>query len=171
MLWKVAMGFASYDLLDVFDLTVSPVQLVLRGTLMFWFLFLIFRFILRRDVGSVSVTDMLFIVILGDASQNAMIGEATSTSDGMVLITTLVFWNFTVDFLSYRFPFFECFFTPRRLCLAKDGKLLRRSMRKQLVTENEVMTKIREAGYQHLSEIKEVYLESDGELSIVEKKK
>jgi uncharacterized membrane protein YcaP (DUF421 family) len=65
---------------DVFAFTMPPLQLVLRGTLMFWFLFLIFRFILRRDVGSVGVSDFLFVVILGDAAQNAMIGEGTSVA-------------------------------------------------------------------------------------------
>ena len=57
----------------------------------------------RHDVGSVGVSDFLFVVILGDAAQNAMIGSATSATDGMVLIATLVFWNYMVDLLSYRF--------------------------------------------------------------------
>ena len=48
-------------------LSVSPVELIVRGSLMYWALFLLFRFILRRDAGSVGVTDFLLVVLLGDA--------------------------------------------------------------------------------------------------------
>ena len=51
------MNLLDLDLGSVFQLSVSPLQLVLRGTLMYWFLFAIFRFILRRDVGAVGVSD------------------------------------------------------------------------------------------------------------------
>ncbi|MDQ6679402.1 MAG: DUF421 domain-containing protein, partial [Pseudomonadota bacterium] len=94
------MNLLDIDPGAVFELTVSPLQLMLRGTLMYWFLFMIFRFLLRRDTGAVGVSDFLFVVILGDAAQNAMIGSASSATDGMVLIATLVFWNYLLDFLS-----------------------------------------------------------------------
>ena len=68
------MSLSSVNILELMHFTVPPLELFIRGTLMFWFLFLIFRLILRRDVGSTSITDFLFIVILGDAAQNAMIG-------------------------------------------------------------------------------------------------
>ena len=77
------------DLGDLFTYSMSPLELVVRGSLVYWFLFAIFRFILRRDVGSMGVGDFLFVVLLGDAAQNGMIGDATSTSDAVVLILTL----------------------------------------------------------------------------------
>ena len=69
------MDFFNFDLAGIFSFTVSPLELMLRGTLMYWFLFIVFRFILRRDVGSLGISDFLFVVILGDAAQNGMIGE------------------------------------------------------------------------------------------------
>src|SRR3954463_6731026 len=98
------MNLFSTDIQEIMHFTVPPLELFLRGTLMFWFLFLIFRLVLRRDIGSASVTDFLFVVILGDAAQNAMIGEGTSVSDGMVLVATLVLWNYVIDPLSYHYP-------------------------------------------------------------------
>ena len=164
------MELLDLDLHDVFAMSVSPLQLVLRGTLMYAFLFVIFRFVLRRDAGSVGITDFLFVVILGDASQNAMIGQATSTTDGMVLIATLVFWNYTWDYLSYRFPAFERFAAPSRLCLVQDGRKLRRNMRRELITNEELQAKLREEGVQDISEVKAMYLEADGEISVVKQK-
>lgn len=163
------MNLLDIDLNGVFGLTVSPLQLMLRGTLMYWFLFAIFRFVLRRDVGSVGVSDFLFVVILGDAAQNAMIGSATSASDGMVLITTLVFWNYMLDFLSFRIPAIQRFTSPRRLCLVRDGKRLRRNMRRELITDEELNAKIREEGVDDIATIKRMYLEADGEMSVVKR--
>lgn len=164
------MELLGIDTAEIFKLTVSPFELILRGTVMYWFLFAIFRFILRRDIGSVGVTDFLFVVILGDAAQNAMIGEATSASDGMVLISVLVFWNYLLDFLAYHFPAFEKFTTARRLVIYKDKKYIRKNMRCELITKDEIDAKVHEEGLKDLSNVKEIYMEPDGELSIIKYK-
>jgi uncharacterized membrane protein YcaP (DUF421 family) len=165
------MDWFTVELGEILKLSVSPLELFIRGTVMFWFLFFIFRFILRRDVGSMGVSDFLFVVILGDAAQNAMIGEATSASDGMVLIATLVFWNYAIDYVTYRFPAIERLASARKLCLVRDGKKMRRNMRRELITDDELMAKIHEEGLESIAEVKMMYLESDGEISIVKRDK
>jgi len=157
------------DLTGVFAFTVSPLELMLRGTLMYWLLFIVLRFVLRRDVGSLGISDFLFVVILGDAAQNSMIGSGTSATDGMVLIGTLVFWSYLLDYLSYRFPVFQRFSAAPRLCLVQDGKLLRRNMRRELITEEELKAKIRQEGIEDLAKVKRMYLEADGEMSLIRK--
>lgn len=163
------MNLFSTDIHEIMHFTVPPLELFLRGTIMFWFLFLIFRLVLRRDIGSASVTDFLFVVILGDAAQNAMIGEGTSVSDGMVLVSTLVLWNYTIDALSYRYPAIDRLVSARKLCLIRDGKLQRRNLRKEFITVDEVHEKIREEGLEHIEQVKMMYMESDGEISIIKR--
>ncbi|MBN8447813.1 MAG: DUF421 domain-containing protein [Candidatus Accumulibacter sp.] len=156
-----------FDLAGIFSLTVSPLELILRGTLLYWFLFIVLRFILRRDVGSLGVSDFLFVVILGDAAQNGMIGSATSVTDGMVLIGTLVFWSYMLDFMSFHVPVIQRFTAAQRLCLVRDGKLQRRNMRREFITDEEVKAKIRQEGVEDLATVKRVYLEADGEMSVI----
>lgn len=163
------MNVLDIDLSGVFAFTVSPLELMLRGTLMYWLLFIVLRFVLRRDVGSLGISDFLFVVILGDAAQNSMIGSGTSATDGMVLIGTLVFWSYLLDYLSYRFPVFQRFSAAPRLCLVQDGKLLRRNMRRELITEEELKAKIRQEGIEDLAKVKRMYLEADGEMSLIRK--
>jgi len=163
------MNLFSTDIHEIMHFTVPPLELFLRGTIMFWFLFLIFRLVLRRDIGSASVTDFLFVVILGDAAQNAMIGEGTSVSDGMVLVSTLVLWNYAIDALSYRYPRIDRLVSARKLCLVRDGKLQRRNLRKEFITVDELHEKIREEGLEHLNQVKMMYMESDGEISIIKR--
>lgn len=157
----------SFDLTDIFYFTVSPLELMLRGTLMYWFLVIIFRFILRCDVGSLGISDFLFVVILGDAAQNSMIGNATSATDGTVLIGTLVFWSCLLDFMSYRFPALQRLISAPRLCLVRDGKLLRKNMRREFITDGDLAAKVRQEGIEDIGTVKLMYLEADGEMSVI----
>lgn len=155
------------DLGEVFGLTLPFVELVVRGSVMFWFLVIVFRLVLRRDVGSMGVTDFLFVVLLGDAAQNGMIGDGTSASDSILLISTLVFWNVLVDWATWRFPAVERLLAARRLCLVRNGRCHRRNMRREFISDAELMAKVREGGLEDLSQIKAMYLESDGEISLI----
>ena len=156
------------NLPGIFAFTVSPLELMLRGTLMYGFLFVVFRFVLRRDVGALGISDFLFVVIMGDAAQNGMIGSATSATDGMVLIATLVFWSYALDFLSFHVPLVRRLTAPPRLCLVRDGKRLRRNMRRELITDEELDAKIRQEGVTDIASVKRMYLEADGEMSLIQ---
>ena len=155
------------DLLDIFAMTMPILELFVRGSVMYWFLVLVFRLILRRDVGSMGITDFLFVVLLGDAAQNGMIGEATSTTDAVVLISTLVFWNVLIDWASWRFPPVEKLLASQRLVLVRDGKCQRRNMRREFITDAELMSKVREQGLEDLTLVKRMFLEPDGEISLI----
>ncbi len=155
------------DLADIFGMTMPWIVLFVRGSVMYWFLVLVFRLILRRDVGSMGITDFLFVVLLGDAAQNGMIGEATSATDAIVLISTLVFWNVVIDWATYRWPAVERLFAAKRLLLVRNGKRQRRNMRREWISDAELMSKVREEGLEDLSRVKFMYLESDGEISLI----
>ena len=99
---------------DLFQFTLHPAELILRGSVIYLGLVLTFRFVLRRDVGSMGLPDILFIVLIADASQNAMAGEYKSITDGAILLGTLVFWNVALDWLSFRSPVFRRFIEPPR---------------------------------------------------------
>lgn len=161
------MHIPDIDFEGMLTFTLSPWELMIRGTAMFWFLLLIFRFVLRRDMGDVGVSDFLFVVILGDAAQNAMIGDGTSLIDGMVLIGTLVAWNFLLDWLGYRVPAVERFVSGRRLCLVRHGRMQRRAMRREYISEEDILAKAREQGLEDLTQVRQMYLETDGQISVI----
>jgi uncharacterized membrane protein YcaP (DUF421 family) len=161
----------SVDWKELFAFSMPPAELIVRGSAMYWFLFLIFRFIIRRDVGSVGIADVLILVIVADASQNALAGEYTSVSDGMVLVATLIFWNVLLDWASYRFPGFRRMAEPKPLELVENGRLLRRNMRREFISEDEIWSKLRQAGIESLDEVKRMYIESDGQISVIKHRK
>src|SRR5262245_42574722 len=158
-------------LADVFDIHVSIPELVLRGTLVYWLLFFIFRFILRRDVGAVGIADILLLVIVADAAQNAMSGGYQTFTEGAILVLTIVGWNWLLDVLSWRFAFVRRFSTPSRLTLVRQGVPQLRNMRREFITMRELEEKLREQGIENLSAVKMAYLEGDGQISIIEREK
>lgn len=152
---------------DLWSFTVSPVELMLRGTVMYLGLVLVLRFLLRRDIGGLSVSDVLFIVLIADAAQNAMAGEYTSLSDGIVLVGTLVAWNLLLDGLAYRFPAIRRVIEPPALPLIRNGSWVRRNLKREWITVEEVTAKLREQGIDDLADVRIACLESSGELSVL----
>ncbi len=155
----------------MFGLSVPLTEILIRGTATYWFLFLMFRFVVRRDIGAVGIADILLLVIVADASQNAMAGQYKSVTDGFVLISTLIFWNMALDWLSYLFPLVRRIAEPSSLCMVKNGRMLKRNMRREFITDEELWAKLREKGIESLQEVKEVYLEPDGQFSVIKYKK
>ena len=151
----------------LFQVSTPFIEIIVRGTAVYWFLFFIFRFLVRRDIGAVGIADILLLVIIADASQNAMSGDSHSITDGMILVATLIGWNMLLDWLSFRFKFIRRFSVPSTLCLIKNGTMIRRNMRREFITEEELWSKLRQQGITKLQEVKLVNLESDGEISVV----
>ena len=158
------------DWQELFGLSVSPWDLIIRGTAVYWFLVLVFRFILRRDTGSVGLADILFLVIIADAAQNAMAGEYKSITDGFVLLGTIIGWNLIIDRLSWRFAKVRRFFEPEEVLLIRDGRVFWRNLRREHIAKAELMVKLREQGVQDVKEVKAAFFEPDGNISVIKKK-
>ena len=151
---------------SIFVPTVSLAEMFVRGTLTYLLLFFILRF-LRRETGAIGIADLLVIVIIADAAQNAMAGEYKSITEGAVLVLTIAFWDYALDWLSYRFPTVRRIIRPVPLLLIKNGRMIKRNMRQEMITEEELLSQIREQGVESLSQVKKCYLEGDGHISII----
>ena len=153
---------------SVFVPTVSLAEIVLRGTLVYLLLFFLMR-VLRREAGALGISDLLVVVIIADAAQNAMSSEYKSVTEGAVLIGTIIAWDYLLDWLGYKFPALGRLLRPAALPLVKDGKALRRNMRKEMISMEELMSLLREEGVEHISDVKRCYLEGDGHISVIKK--
>jgi uncharacterized membrane protein YcaP (DUF421 family) len=154
---------------EIFGFSMSPWELILRGTLIYWFLFLTFRTILRRDAGTIGIADVLLIVLLADAAQNAMAGEYGSVTEGAVLVLTLVFWNVAIDYCAFRFPALRPLVEAPPLKLIDQGRILYRNLRREFMSQDELMAKLREHGVDDVQCVKVALMESDGTVTVVRK--
>lgn len=151
----------------LFEFTVPPWELLLRGTVIFWFLFAIFRFVMHRDIGSLGLADVLVLVLIADAAQNAMAGGYESITDGMILIATIVGWNYALDWGAYRFEWVRRMAEPPPLLLVRSGHVLRANLRKEMMTSDDLMSKLREHGVDEVSKVKKAYIEGDGTVTVI----
>jgi uncharacterized membrane protein YcaP (DUF421 family) len=78
-----------------------------------------------------------------------------------------VFWNFALDWLSDHSPRVRRFLTPPPLLLIKDGRLLRKNMRRELITEDELMAELRKQGLESPAEVRAARMEGDGQISVI----
>ena len=146
----------------------TPVlEMIIRGTIIYLGLFFLLRAVMRREAGTLGITDLLVIVLLADAAQNAMAGDYTSITDGVVLIGTIVFWSYALQWASYHIPAIRKWVDPPPLLLVRHGKMNRRNMRKELITEEELMSQLRLQGAADLSQVKEAHMEGDGRVSVI----
>ena len=155
------------DLHALFTFGVDPLELIVRGSAVYWFLFLLFRFVMRRDAGSLGIADILLLVLIADASQNAMAGTYETVADGFVLVATLVAWNWLVDWASFRWNAVRRLAEPPPLVLVRRGRIVARNLRREYVTVPELMAGLREQGVDKLADVKMARMEPDGSISVI----
>lgn len=154
---------------DVFLPSTPVLEILLRGTVVYLGLFLLLRLVLKRESGAVGITDLLVVVLIADAAQNAMADDYKSIPDGLLLVATIVFWSYFLNWLGYRFKGIQRFVHPPPLLLVEDGKMLRRNMRRELITEEELLSMLRQQGVDDLTGVKKAYMEGDGQISVINK--
>jgi uncharacterized membrane protein YcaP (DUF421 family) len=107
--------------------THSVAEMMLRGTVMYLSLFVILRFVMVRQTSTIGIADILVIVVIADAAQNAF-KEYKSITEGIILVLTIVFWNI-LNWISFRFKIFERLLSPPPLPLVSHGRAARPNLR------------------------------------------
>ncbi|WP_461117134.1 DUF421 domain-containing protein [Spirosoma jeollabukense] len=163
-----ALLLADIDWHKMFVPSMSLWEVMIRGSLTYWFCFLYIRFF-RRGAGQLGIGDLLLITLISDAAQNAMAGEYTSVTEGCLLVGVLVFWDYAINWLGFRSVFFSKIGEPDPVLLIKNGVLQRQNMKKELITTSELMGMLRQQGIDQIGDVKTCYIEGSGNISVVQK--
>ena len=159
--------FFAIDWAQIFKPDTPPLEIFLRGSIVYLALFTLLRLVLRREAGTIGMSDLLVVVLIADAAQNAMAGNYNSVPDGILLVATIIFWSFALDWLGYHVSWIGRFVNPPPLPLVRNGQLLRRNMRRELVSEEELMSHLRQHGVMDLDAVQLACMEGDGRISII----
>ena len=163
--------FESVDWKAILVPSVPLAETFVRGTIVYLVLFALLRFVSTREAGSIGITDMLVVVLIADAAQNAMAGEYRSVPDGLLLVSVIVFWSYALDWLAFYSPRLRPLIHPPALPLVRNGRAVRENLRKELITEEELESMLREQGVEDLKSVKVAYMESDGAISVIKRGK
>ncbi|HML29114.1 MAG TPA: DUF421 domain-containing protein [Hyphomicrobium sp.] len=155
---------------SVFVPTIGVAEIVVRGTIMYLGLFVVLRFVARRQAGSFGPADLLVIVMIADAAQNGLGKDYGSVTEGLVLVVTIVFWEYFLDWLSFRVPALRPILQPPSLTFIRNGTLIRENLEREMLTEDELSSQLREHEVENFAEVKLATLEGDGRLSVIKSK-
>ena len=159
--------FAPVNWAQILFPTQSVLELVVRATAMYFIIFVLLRMVLRRQVGGLGTSDILVVVLVAEIAGNGINADYFSVLGGAISIATVLFWSYAVEWLQYHVRFIERLTREPKLKLIADGKLLRRNMRAELITLEELMAQLREQGLEDCSRVKAAYVEADGSISIL----
>ncbi|MRX49820.1 DUF421 domain-containing protein [Paracoccus sp. S-4012] len=140
-----------------------------RASIAFLGLIILVRVVPQRNAGNISPNDMLVLVVIGAIGGDAIMGGSASLGDLLVMVSVVLLWGYVIDLLELRFPAVRRVMKHKTSRLVADGRLLRRNMRREMVTEDEIMAVLRSQGIGSLAEVESAILEADGEISLLRK--
>lgn len=141
---------------------------VIRGAAIYLFLLLIFRIMGKRSLAEITTFDFVLLLIIGEATQQALLGDDFSITNALVLITTLVAIDMVLSYLKTKYKLFDKIVDGTPLILVENGKLLKVRMKKANVAEDDILEAARMLhGLERIEQIKYAVLERDGTISII----
>ena len=155
---------------EMFELAMPWWEFVLRASIVYFILLVMIRASGKRTMGQLTPFDMLLVVLLGNAVQNALLGKDTSVGGGLLLAATLIVLNWIVGLVSARSPRVEAIIEGSPVLLARDGKIYRDVLRRELISRADFDKALREAGCTEVDEIRSAVLETNGHITIDTKK-
>ena len=143
---------------------------VVRGLVVYLFLLLIFRLAGKRTLAQATTFDLALLLIISETTQEAMIDDDHSITNGMLLILTLVGVDIGISLWKQRSKTLEKWVDDVPLILLENGKPIEERMNKSRVDETDILFAAREnQGLERLEQIKYAVLERSGGITIIPK--
>lgn len=152
---------------DMFALAMPWWEFILRAVVVCVVVLGMVRLTGKRALGQVTPFDVLLIVLLGNAVQNALLGQDTSLAGGLLLAATLIALNYGVGWLTTRNRRMERLIEGEPVLVARDGRLLDSVLRRELITQADFDAALRQQGCRGVEEVELALLEINGHITIV----
>ncbi|HYH10780.1 MAG TPA: YetF domain-containing protein [Thermomicrobiales bacterium] len=111
--------------------------------------------------------DFIFVLLVANGAADSMTGGSVSIANSVVIIVTVIGWNYALNSLLWYIPAIQRLTAPPPLPVIKDGKMILHNMRKEFLTKDEPMAQLREEGIEDVSKIKAAHIEGDGNVSVI----
>ena len=151
----------------MFEMSMPWWEFVLRAVIVYAVLLAMIRMSGKRTMGQFTAFDMLLIVLLGNAVQNALLGKDTSMTGGLLLAATLMALNWLVGYATSRNKRVERLLEGEPVVLARDGHVYRDVLRRELVSRDDFAKSMREAGCSDISRVRLALLETNGHITLL----
>jgi uncharacterized membrane protein YcaP (DUF421 family) len=144
-------------------------DIVLRATVAFFFVFLLTRIVGRRELSSLEPFDLILLVMLGDLVQQGITQSDFSVTGLMLAAGTIALLVVLISYLGFRFRRLRPLLDGEPIVVVQDGEPIPANLRRERLTEEELMSQARLQGIAHLNQVKWAVLEKTGEISFIQK--
>jgi len=149
------------------ELGSSLPEVVVRTAIVYLFLIAVFRITGKREVGQMSVLELVVVLIVSDAVQNSMVGDNVTIWGGLVAVATLLGLDLAIKALTGRSRRFRHAIEGEPRLLVRDGHVLENALREEGVDVEEVRSAVRSHGLARIEDVRLAVLETDGTISVI----
>ncbi len=142
-------------------------EVILRSSAVYFFMILAIRLFGKKELSQLNTADIILILLISNAVQNAMVGENTSLQGGMIAAVVLFILNFILKKIMFKSDKFRNFIQQKPEILIHNGKIDFKTLAKLEITSNELDEVIREHGVENFKDVKLAMMEIDGNISII----
>lgn len=141
---------------------------VLRATAIYVFLLVVFRIAGKRSLAQVTTFDFVLLLIIGEATQQALLGDDYSIVNACIVIATLILLEIVLSHVAARFPMFDRAIDGLPLIVVDNGKPLKERLKRERLDESEILAAARELhGLERMDDIKYAVLERSGGITVI----
>lgn len=144
-------------------------DIVLRATVMFAFLFGLLRLMGKRELAQMTPFEVVTLVVLGDLIQQAITHNDFSLTGAVLAVSTFAFWSTVLGWVSYRWPCAERLIEGQPRVLICNGALIEANMKRDRLTRRELESEMRLAGIAHITDVTWAILEPEGKISFIKR--
>lgn len=157
-------------MVDAFALETPLWELIARGTVVYLALAVALRLMPKRNSGNLSPNDMIALIIVGTLAADGMIGDANTVTDLLVIVAVVLLCDYLFNLGEYYFPRLRGIDQHAPTLLIHDGVLIKENLRGEKLTEQELAASLRQHGIEDVAQVKQAILETDGHISVIEKR-
>jgi uncharacterized membrane protein YcaP (DUF421 family) len=144
-------------------------DLVIRATVVFFFIFLITRISGRRELSSLEPFDVILLVVLGDLVQQGITQSDESVTGTLIVISTITLLSVGVSWFSFRVVRLRLITEGEPIVLVRDGEVIEKNLHRERMTVSDLQEEARQQQVSSVSDIRWAILETDGSISVIPK--
>jgi uncharacterized membrane protein YcaP (DUF421 family) len=153
----------------MFDMSMSVGEHIVRGVLVYVFLFVLLRLVGKKHVGELAPFDLLVLLILSETVQNSLVGDDTSLIGGLISAATLVILAYGISILTFSSKRLERAIEGTPKILIRHGHRRAAELQRQRITKAELLEALRNHGCANITDVRVAILENDGTITVIKR--
>ena len=144
-------------------------DLVVRATVIFVFLFVLTRIIGKRELSSLQPFDLILLIILGDALQQGLTQDDYSVTGAVIVVGTIAVLQVATSYVSFRLPVLRPVLDGQPIVVVEDGRPIERNLHRERLSLEDIMEEARQQQIGSLDGVQWAVLETSGAISFIKK--